>query len=282
MSTVNEYLYEILNKKQNNNGYSQSESLAYNYITNLINKWHQNINNYMMSCGFWKNIKINIQLSGSKAKGDAIKGKSDVDIFVSIDDEDNWMTVKQYYESLYDFLKQYFNESNIRRQNVSIGINYAGCSIDVTPGKKIKRQANFTFENYEDHYIYSRKSDKITQTNIQKHIDLVKYSGLKEEMMILKIWRNCHCLELPSIAIEIITNETLKDNKTNSLYSNVKMVFESIKKTIMTCNILDPSNSNNDIADSMTYSEKLAIKNKAIEALSYDYGETVAIRNIVW
>ena len=50
----------------------------------------------------------------------------------------------------------------------------------------------------------------------------------------------------------------------------------------MTCNILDPSNSNNDIADSMTYSEKLAIKNKAIEALSYDYGETVAIRNIVW
>ncbi len=39
-------------------------------------------------------------------RGDAIKGKSDIDIFVSIIDPNNRNTVKEYYEDLYSFLKE--------------------------------------------------------------------------------------------------------------------------------------------------------------------------------
>lgn len=43
----------------------------------LLNQWKQKYN----SNRWINNIKIEIQNSGSKAKGDAIKGKSDIDLF---------------------------------------------------------------------------------------------------------------------------------------------------------------------------------------------------------
>ena len=52
-------------------------------------------------------------------------------------------------------------------------------------------------------------------------------------MMLLKIWRNCHGLELPSIAIEIITAEVLKNDRTYSLYANIKKVFESLRVSFL-------------------------------------------------
>ena len=101
-------------------------------------------------------------------------------------------------------------------------------------------------------------------------------------MMILKIWRNCHNLELPSIAIEIIVNDVLKYNRTYSLYENVKKVLESLRDTIISRKIIDPANSNNNIADTMTSSEKEEIRKTAIQSLSYDYGDTIATSKIVW
>lgn len=277
MATVDEYLNNLLLSKSNNNGYTQNEERAYIYMYDLINRWKQHFNNR-----HWSDIEIEMQKSGSKAKGDAIKGKSDIDIFVSITDRNNTYTVKDYYESLHDFMKSYFTNDDIRKQNVSIGIKYAGCSIDLTPGKRVNYSTYGLNNSYSDHYIYSRKNDSNTLTNIQKHIDLVRNSGLSKEMMILKIWRNCHNLELPSLAIEIITNEVLKNNTSYSLYENVKKVFQNLKDTIMSRKIIDPANSNNNIADSMTYSEKNEIRKTAIQSLSYDHGDTVTTSKIVW
>lgn len=275
---VDEYLNELLYKKANNS-YSKNEERAYSYISDLINQWKQNYN----SSYYYTGSKINIcmEKSGSKAKGDAIKGKSDIDIFVSITDRNNVHTVKDYYEDLYSFLKPRFASGSIRKQNVSIGINYAGCNIDVTPGKKVNYTNYNVFNMYEDHYIYSRKNDKNTLTNVHEHINLVKNSGLAKEMMILKIWRNCQNLELPSIAMEIITNEVLKNNRSYSLYANVKKVFESLRDTITTRRIIDPANSENNIADTMTNTEKEMVRKAAIQALNYDYGNTVDIEKIV-
>ena len=101
-------------------------------------------------------------------------------------------------------------------------------------------------------------------------------------MMLLKIWRNCHGLELPSIAIEIITVEVLKNNKSSYMYENIKKVFESLRDTILNRRIIDPSNSNNNIADGMSQSEKEEIRKVAIQSLSYDHGDTVTTSKIVW
>lgn len=223
-----------------------------------------------------------MEKSGSKAKGDAIKGKSDIDIFVSITDRNNLYTVKDYYEKLFNFLKPYFVNNTIRIQNVSIGVTYAGCNIDITPGKRVNYHSYNFGNSYEDHFIYSTKTKSNTLTNIQKHIDMVRNSGLTKEIMILKIWRNCHNLDLPSIAIEIIACEVLRANKSNSLYSNVKRIFECLRDSIGTRKIIDPANSNNNIADSMTVTEKEKIRKAAILSLSYDHENTVEGHKIVW
>ncbi|MCM1438526.1 MAG: nucleotidyltransferase domain-containing protein [Roseburia sp.] len=280
MATVEEYLRELLNRKQNNYSYSQNEERAYQYIANLINQWKQSVNQGLIYAS--KYISIEMQRSGSRAKGDAIKGKSDIDIFISITDPNNQKTVKDYYEELYSFLKPKFATNCLRKQNVSIGISYAGCSIDITPGKRINQHTVINGRSYNDHYIYSRKTNHNTQTNIQKHIDLVRNSGLTNEMMLLKIWRNCHGLELPSIAIEIIAVEVLKNNKSYYMYENIKKVFESLRDTILNRRIIDPSNSNNNIADSMSQSEKEEIRKVAIQSLSYDHGNTVTTNKILW
>ncbi len=280
MGTVDEYLRDLLNRKSNNYQYNNNEEQAYRVICDFINQWKQlyNSKNY-----YWSNgITIETMKSGSKAKGDAIKGKSDVDIFVSITDSNNQHTVKEYYEDLYSFLKPQFATNSLRKQNVSIGISYNGCSIDVTPGKRVNHSTYVNYQYYNDHNIYSRKNDSNTLTNIQLHIDMVRNSGLTNEMMILKIWRDCHNLELPSIAIEIITCEVLKYQKTSSLYNNVKKVFESLRDTILTRKIIDPANSNNNIADTLTNLEKEIIRKTAIDSLSYDYGDSVNMSKIVW
>lgn len=279
MTTVNDYLNELLYKRSNNYQYTQNEEIAYSYIARLIRDWASTYNNSYFFFG--NRINIEMQKSGSKAKGDAIKGKSDIDIFVSITDTSNLHTVKDYYYDLYKFLTPKFNANNIRLQNVSIGLKYAGCDIDITPGKRIN-QSNYIYRFYDDHNIYSRKNDANTKTNIQKHIDLVRNSGLANEMMLLKIWRNCHGLELPSIAIEIICNEILKNNKTNNLYYNFKTVLEHLRDNITTRRIIDPANTNNNIAESMIQQEKEQIKKTAIQSLNYDYGSTVNISKIVW
>jgi hypothetical protein len=130
--TAREYLLGLIQKKQNNYDYSEAEKRTYQKIWSWINEWKQSTNNrYNLT------IQIEAQKSGSRAKGTALKGKCDIDIFVSITDRDNTYTNKEYYNGLYDFLKSKIGNNAIRKQNVSIGLNYAGCDIDVTPAKKI-------------------------------------------------------------------------------------------------------------------------------------------------
>ena len=156
MATVNEYLNDLLRKKSNNNGYTRNEEIVYIYMSDIINRWKQQFNkNY-----FLDPIEVKMQKSGSKAKGDAIKGKSDIDIFVSITDRNNNRTVKEYYDDLYNFLSPNFSRESIRKQNVSIGVTYAGCSIDITPGKRVN-YTSYTSNSYDNHYIYQKTQEAV-------------------------------------------------------------------------------------------------------------------------
>lgn len=119
MITIDEYLNNLLEQKSNHYTYTPNEERAYSYLYDLINRWKQHFNNNVTS-GYY--IDIEMEKSGSKAKGDAIKGKSDIDIFVSITDKNNIYTVKDYYKDLFNFLKPYFVNNTIRKQNVSINI----------------------------------------------------------------------------------------------------------------------------------------------------------------
>lgn len=255
-----DYLKNLILTRANSNIYTQNEETAYKRVCDWINEWKQVFYNSEHSY-FEDTINVETQKSGSRAKGTSLKGKSDIDIFVSITDSNNYNTTKEYYNSLYSFVKSKIGENEIRKQNVSIGLNYAKCDIDITPAKKVT-YSTYGYQRNNDHYLYSRKKDGLVLTNIKKHIELVKNSGLQNEIMLIKMWRNCHGLELPSIYIEILSTEVFKSQRSD-LESNTLKLLEVLRDTIQNRRIIDPANSNNIISDTLTDTEKQAIAEAA-------------------
>ncbi|MFL0267909.1 nucleotidyltransferase domain-containing protein [Candidatus Clostridium radicumherbarum] len=208
-----------------------------------------------------------IKISGSRAKGTAINLSSDLDLFISLKSS-NPFTLKQIYNSLYDAIIK--EGISARKQNVSIGINYQGHNIDLVPASRHSGNTNY-------HSLYKSKADSWTQTNIDKHINLVKDSGRRDEIIALKIWRKLHGLDFPSIYLELTVLEALYYKNKNQLGFNFLTILEYLQNEFVEKRIVDPSNTNNVISDDLYKYEKQAIAAKAMESRS-----AKAWEEIIW
>lgn len=208
----------------------------------------------------WTGLRLaELKQSGSSAKGTAIRGVADVDIFISLKSDTN-DTLKDLYLSL----NEYLNCRNIptRKQNVSIGITQYGFEIDLVVGK-IQRG----YQNW--HSIYSQKRDSTMQANIDEHISIVKKSNRQDEIMLTKIWRKNHQLDFPSIYLELIVIEAVKWMRIGNLADNFLEILRFLSDdNFLKRRVVDPSNTNNVISESLSINEKMAIALKAKECLS--------------
>ena len=249
------YLEKILSKYDNNDNIYSNERIK-SLISDKIYAIFNDIKvDYSM--------RITIEQSGSLAKGTAIKGKSDMDLFISLEDPNNIITAEDFHKALYRNLSKQF--INIREQNVSIGIKYNGFDIDVVPAKKINTKS---YENYNDHYLWSNKKQGKIKTNIQKHIDMVRYSNCQDIIMILKVWREYNRIEFPSIYIEQLCIEVLGEHNFSSLAQKLYQMMSVIWENLDDIYIVDPSNSGNIISDIMTNDEKKELKLLAFYTLN--------------
>lgn len=248
---MSNYIEGIVKKYRLDDNLSDEEKKAKSKIGDIILAWS-------LETG---NTTKDIHVSGSRAKGTAIKGSADFDLFVSIDSEDRLGTL---YDDLYKKLASNF--TTIRKQNVSIGITYLGLSIDVVPARKHSGNTN-------DHSLYISKKRTWMKTNVKNHINVVKASGRIDEIIALKAWKKCHGIDFPSIYLELFVLEGLK-NKSKSkddLDSNVWYMLEYIRDNIVSALVYDPSNTNNIISDDLTATEKKKIADKAKESRSKQY-----------
>lgn len=210
---------------------------------------------------------LNINLSGSRAKGTAISLSSDLDLFISLK-ADTSNTLREIYSSLYDVMNS--RKIDVRKQNVSLGINYKGYKIDLVPAKKQSGNTN-------DHSLYRSKVDSWTQTNINTHISLVRNSGRISEIIALKTWRKLHKLEFPSIYLELTVLDALYNKNKNQPAKNFLTVLEYLRDSFVDRKIIDPANTNNTISDDLYKYEKEAISQKAKESLNEQ-----SWSNIIW
>ena len=201
---------------------------------------------------------IDIYLSGSRAKGTAISLSSDIDLLISLK-SDTRTPLKEIYSTLHDKLVN--RKIPSRKQNVSIGINYGGHSIDLIPAKKRSGNTN-------DHSLYKNKADSWTQTNIRTHINLVKDSGRIAEITAIKIWRKLHQLDFPSIYLELAVLDALYNKNQKQPAKNFLSILEYLKDSFIDRKITDPANTNNIISDELYKYEKEAIAKKAKESLN--------------
>ena len=200
---------------------------------------------------------LDVFYSGSSAKGTAIAGIADVDLFISLKPETPG-TLAYIYNNLANY--NGFKYLSPKRQNVSVGIKYNGHSIDLVPGRK--QSGNTT-----DHSLYRSKANTWTQTNVTKHINLIQNSQRLDEIRALKIWRALHGLDFPSFYLEMTVLDALHGKKVGSVASNVWAVFEYLRDNFVTAVVIDPVNSNNKLSDDLIVTEKKLISQKAATCL---------------
>lgn len=272
----NEYLENILIKYTPRNDFDYRDSNT--QLINILKEWATNC------------LVGDIYLSGSRAKGTAISLSSDYDYLVPLvsgANIDNDTSLKAIYNSLYNKLKlQYPN--NIRKQNVSIRVELKNplCTdlleIDITPAR---RQ-----DGYQNWYsLYCNKNgQEWIQTNIKRHIDDVSSSGRIKEIKLLKIWRELHKLDFPSIYLEylligdILNGYTRSDWSPERLDPNFQRVLSQLSIVWSGDNplkrrIVDPTNTNNILSNLLSDVDK----KKIIECATSSNNET-AWNKVVW
>lgn len=198
-----------------------------------------------------------LKQSGSSAKGTALKGIADFDIFISLK-SDTTETLKEIYNKLETAVKGAGWAT--RRQNVSIGITHSNLKIDLVPGKI---QAGC--QNY--HSIYSSKKDTWMQTNVDLHITKVQNSNRVNEILLTKIWKHNHGLDFPSIYLELTVLDALYNKPVNKISNNLWAVLVYLRDNFVDSVVTDPANTNNKISDMLYKYEKEAIALQAKTSL---------------
>jgi hypothetical protein len=206
-----------------------------------------------------------VQLSGSNAKGTAVRGGTDVDLFLSFAPSST--TLRDIYQDVYDYALRVGYAP--RKQNVSIGITYSGHAVDLVPGRQ-QQTAGY-------HSLYRRRANTWTQTNVDLHIQRVLNSGHTDEIQVLKIWRNLHQVDFPSFFLELLALEAFENVRTYGFAASVFASFRYIADNISHVRILDPANSNNVVSDDLTAAEKQRVAVAASRAATRSTWE-----DIVW
>ncbi len=248
--TSEEYLGDLLRKYRANPNAHQSADVVVPYIRT----WASN-NSLPIEGIFY---------SGSYAKGTATSLSSDIDLFISIGSSCQ-ASLKDIYDSLAAYMTTLIS---IRKQNVSIRINNNGVNIDLVPAKKHPGNTN-------DHSLYKLKQDSWIKTNVSAHINLISKSIRKNEIKLVKIWRDLHGLEMSSILLELLVIDALNGKLQGQVEQNFLTALTYLQNRIETVRTMDPANTNNVLSDDLTTADKKKISFKAANALSAKYWSEV-------
>jgi hypothetical protein len=254
--TADMYIRRIINKYKVLIGQNSAASRAAISVIPKIRKW---------AGTQLRNVKI----SGSYSKGTAIRGRTDIDLFISLKSNTD-ETLKNIFYKLHRSMVSN-GYAGVRRQNVSIHLRHLGIDIDLVPGVKLP-------SNTEDHWLYISKSGKERiKTNINKHIALVKNSNRLNEIRAIKIWSKLHDLDFPSFYLELAVITALRGYRYNRLADNTWRVFDYLSNNFISARFVDPANSNNIVSNELNSTEKYKIATQAISSMQEQYW-----RDIIW
>lgn len=210
-----------------------------------------------------------IFISGSSAKGTALKGSSDLDLFISLR-ASTGDSLKEIFHSLFDYLK--CKGLNVRAQNVSVRVTYYGLQIDLVPGRKLPNKVNW-------HLLHTNRradQDRI-QTNVVNHCNHVIGSNRINEITALKIWRQINKIDFPSMYLEMYTIKALSGKWSGKIYlaDNIHFVLEHIATYFHSTAVYDPSNTGNTISNTLYKYEKDVIQAAAQKAVNKKYWKEI-------
>lgn len=208
--------------------------------------------------------------SGSYAKHDAINTKFDLDVCQPFK-RNAFDTLEEMADAIFDFLNEEFEDNDLvgyatRKQRVSTGITFVidgdEIQMDIVPGRELSID-DYVETNRLNLHVRPKLLEpaSTTQTNIQKHIHLVKGKNSERSIIrLLKIWKtNKNKNSIKSFFIELITIKAFEkcSEVPTGVWEQLEMVLEFIRDNVKTIRLEDPANSNNVVSDTMTDSEKV-------------------------
>lgn len=217
----------------------------------------------------FKESNPTIQYAGSYKKGTMIKNSYDLDIICYFNRDDNkagesleeiFNNVKKSLDSKYRVISK---TSALRLENSdpqALGVYF---HIDVIPGR-------YTDENKRDAFLYQSDGDKkYLKTNLQKHIDHIKDSGLIDTIKLAKFWKIQNGLEVKTFVLELLVIEVLekvKDSK--KLDENLQFFFKQLKDNIDDIKVEDPANlTGNDLSNLLSENVRSTLSSVAAKTL---------------
>ncbi len=206
--------------------------------------------------------------SGSFAKNTAVNTKFDFDLMAPFK-RNAFNTLEKMFTDVHDFLyERYKNEASIRKQKVSIGLEFYPDSVgdivkvDVVPGRELNLD-QYKEDNKLNLYVYSKfgnieKGSERLQSNIKAQIANIKDRATSEKdsirkiIRLLKVWKINNNKTPKSFFLELITIKAFDNSTiTGDIWTKLKTVLEYIRDNVKTVSLPDPGNSNNDVAESL-------------------------------
>jgi len=247
------------------------ESHKMNHVDDLLAKYKKKREEVKdaLAVKFKDEIVTRAINSGSYAKHDAVNIKYDLDLCQPFK-RNSFDTLEDMADAVFNYFNDEYEDDDLvkfktRKQRVSTGITFVvdgdEIQMDIVPGRELIKD-DYTETNRLNLYVRPKllQEASSTQTNIQKHIDLIKgKSDERNVIRLLKIWKvNKSKDRVKSFLVELITIRAF-DNCSdipNDQWGKLKMVMEYIRDNIKTIRLEDPANSNSVVSDTMTDSEK--------------------------
>jgi len=207
--------------------------------------------------------------SGSFAKHTAINSKFDLDIAVPFK-RNSFDTIEAMFDDVFNFLSdKYKDEATIRKQKVSIGIEFFAdkdgdkISLDIVPGRELNKE-QYPEDKNMNLYVNSKygiiEEKTYIQTNIQAQIDHIKAKESERKIIrLLKIWKNSNSEDYKSFLLELLAIKAFeKENISGNLWEKLKIVMQYIQNNVAKegFTLKDPGNSNNNVVETIETRER--------------------------
>ncbi len=208
-----------------------------------------------------------IRYGGSKAKGTMIKESYDLDVICYFENDDT--SAGESLKDIYQNVKAALTPKYTVEEKPS-ALRLKGCDkgnpdfhVDVVPGR-------FTDDKKDDAYLYRSSGDKERQkTNLQKHIDHVKDSGVQDAIRLMKLWRSRNGLSVRNFILELLTVKLLDGKSKKSLTDQLEHVWSELRDNVDGISVEDPANpTGNDLSELFSETVKDELKTVAKDTLS--------------
>jgi len=202
---------------------------------------------------------VDVAATGAFEKGTANLSGVPIDFLATVS-SDTARPVAALYEDLFLLLELKGHEPVER--GVAIGIRLGDVPVDIVPARRRAAPAA------EEHQLHSSRTHKPIYTNLAWHQHDITNSDRLEEIRAIKLWRDQHGLDFPSLYLEFTVITALRGKPHGTLAANVWSVLGYLASLFVARAVIDPSNAINIVSDELGAPEKQRIRAAALLARS--------------